>query len=166
MSSSSSAFAPLKEPLFRKLWGSSFISNIGAWMYNVGVSWLSTTLSASPLIISLMQTASSLPSFLFSYLAGVTSDRVDRRKLIIGIQLTLFAVFVALIIFTWLGWLNIYLLLVFTFLIGTCTAFVTPVWDSVTPEIVSTENLKPAIAMEGVNFNLARAVGPALGGVF
>jgi len=166
MSVSTTAFAPLKEPLFRKVWGSSFISNIGAWMYNVGVSWLSATMSASPLIISLMQTASSLPSFLFSYLAGVTSDRVDRRKLIIGIQLTLFAVFVALIIFTWLGWLNIYLLLVFTFLIGTCTAFVTPVWDSVTPEIVSTENLKPAIAMEGVNFNLARAVGPALGGVF
>ncbi len=165
MASSTTAFAPLKEPLFRKIWGSSFVSNIGAWMYNVGVSWSAATMSASPLMISLMQTASSLPSFLFSYLAGVTSDRVDRRKLIIGIQLTLFAILVALTIFTWLNLVNIYLLLVFTFLIGTCTAFVTPVWDSITPEVVSPENLKPAIALEGVNFNLARAVGPALGGV-
>ena len=134
-------------------------------MYNVGVSWLSTTMSASPLMISLMQTASSLPSFLFSYLAGVTSDRLDRRKLIIGIQLGLFVISVILVILTWLNMLNIYLLLVFTFLIGTCTAFSTPVWDSIMPEVISPENLQPAIALEGVNFNLARAVGPALGGL-
>ena len=165
MASSTTAFAPLKEPLFRKLWGSSFFSNIGAWMYNVGVSWLSTTMSASALMIALIQTASSLPSFLFSYLAGVTSDRVDRRKLIIGIQLTQFVIVVALIILTWLKLLNINFLLLFTFLIGTCTAFVTPVWDSIMPEVVSPENLKPAIALEGVNFNLARAIGPALGGL-
>src|SRR5258708_14177606 len=165
MASSTTAFAPLKEPLFRRIWGSSFFSNIGAWMYNVGVSWLSTTMSASPLMISLMQTASSLPSFLFSYLAGVTSDRLDRRKLIIGIQLVLFVISVILVILTWLNMLNIYLLLVFTFLIGTCTAFSTPVWDSIMPEVISPENLQPAIALEGVNFNLARAVGPALGGL-
>jgi predicted MFS family arabinose efflux permease len=85
--------------------------------------------------------------------------------LIIGIQLTLFAIVVVLTILTWLNLLNINLLLLFTFLIGTCTAFVTPVWDSITPEVVSAENLKPAVALEGVNFNLARAVGPALGGV-
>jgi MFS family permease len=165
MASSTTAFAPLKEPLFRKIWGSSFASNIGAWMYNVGVSWMAATMSASPLMISLMQTASSLPSFLFSYLAGVTSDRVDRRKLVIGIQLTLFAIVVVLSILTWKNLLNINLLLVFTFLIGSCTAFVTPAWDSIMPEVVSPENLKPAIALEGVNFNLARAIGPALGGV-
>jgi MFS family permease len=165
MASSTTAFAPLKEPLFRKLWGSSFVSNIGAWMYNVGASWLAATMSASPLMIALMQTASSLPSFLFSYVAGVTSDRLDRRKLIIGIQLVLFGIVVALTIFTGLNLLNIYLLLVFTFLIGTCTAFITPVWDSIMPEVISPENLKPAIALEGVNFNLARAVGPALGGI-
>jgi len=165
MTSSTTAFAPFKEPLFRKLWGGSFISNIGAWMYNVGVSWLSTTMSASPLMISLIQTASALPAFLFSYLAGVTSDRVNRRKLLIGIQVTLFVIATVLTIFSWLNWLDIYLLLAFTFLIGTCTAFSTPVWDSIMPEVVSPENLKPAIAAEGVNFNLARAVGPGLGGV-
>jgi len=165
MALSTTAFAPLKETLFRKLWGGSFISNIGAWMYNVGVSWLAATMSASPLMISLMQTASSLPSLLFSYLAGVTTDRVDRRKLIIRVQLILFAVMVVLTILTWLNMLNIYLLLGFTFLIGTCTAYTTPAWDTVTPEVVSPENLKPAIALEGVNFNLARAVGPALGGL-
>ena len=80
------AFAPFKEPLFRKIWTSSFVSNIGTWMQNVGVSWLSATMSASPLIISLIQTASSLPALLFSYLAGVTADRRDKRKLMIGVQ--------------------------------------------------------------------------------
>ena len=161
----STAFAPLKEPLFRRIWGSSFLSNIGSWMYNVGVSWLSATMSASALMIALIQTASSLPSFLFSYMAGVTSDRMDRRRLIITIQLTLFGIVAALIICTWLHLLHMNLLLLFTFLIGTCTAFSTPVWDSIMPEVVSPENLKPAIALEGVNFNLARALGPALGGV-
>jgi predicted MFS family arabinose efflux permease len=112
-----------------------------------------------------MQTASSLPSFLFSYVAGVTSDRVDRRKLLIRIQLILFAIAGTLTVFTWLDMLNIYVLLAFTFLIGSCTAFNAPVWDSITPEIVTPENLKPAIALEGVNFNLARAVGPGLGGI-
>src|SRR5215470_17036542 len=108
MTSSTTAFAPFKEPLFRKLWGGSFISNIGAWMYNVGVSWLSTTMSASPLMISLIQTASALPAFLFGYLAGVTADRVDRRKLLIGIQLALFVISAVLTALTWLDWLNIY----------------------------------------------------------
>src|SRR5215470_4461534 len=101
MSLSTTAFAPLREPLYRKLWWGSFIANIGAWMYNVGVSWLSTTMSASPLMISLIQTASALPAFLFGYIAGVISDRVDRRKLLIGIQLTAFVISSVLTLITW-----------------------------------------------------------------
>ena len=135
-------------------------------MQNVGVSWLSATMSASPLIISLIQTASSLPALLVSYLAGVTADRRDKRKLMIGVQSMLFVIVSILALLTWLNLLNIYLLILFTFLIGTCSAFSTPIWDSIMPEIISRENLQPAIAMEGVNFNLSRAIGPALGGIF
>jgi MFS family permease len=161
----SNALLPFKEKLFRKLWITSFASNVGTWMQNIGVSWLAATLSASPLIISLIQTASSLPSFLFSYLAGVYADRKDRRIMLMLTQSVLFFLLIVLIFLTWIHLLTIYMLLLFTFLIGICTAFSTPTWDSIIPEIISKENLKPAIALEGVNFNLSRVVGPALGGI-
>ncbi len=162
---SSSTFAPFTERLFRTLWIAAFISNVGTWMQNVGVSWLAATLSASPLMISLIQTASSLPALLFSYPAGVFSDHSDRRKFLIGLQVFLFGVTLVLTICSWLHWLDIRLLILFTFLIGIGSALTTPVWQAITPEVVSPGNMKAAIALNGVNFNLARAVGPALGGI-
>ncbi|XZF15682.1 MFS transporter [Chitinophagaceae bacterium MMS25-I14] len=159
------AFLPFRERLFRTLWIAAFISNIGTWMQNVGVSWLAATMSASPLMISLIQTASSLPALLFSYPAGVISDQSDRRRLLLWLQAFLFAVVLALSVLSQLNRLNINLLLLFTFLIGIGAAFTTPVWQAITPEIVSKPQLKNAIALNGVNFNLARAIGPALGGI-
>jgi len=83
-------------------------------MQNVGVSWLAATLSASPLMISLIQTASSLPALLFSYPAGVFSDHSDRRKFLIGLQIFLFGVTLVLTVCSWLHWLDIRLLILFT----------------------------------------------------
>jgi len=162
---STSVFAPFKEKLFSTLWIAAFISNVGTWMQNVGVSWLAATMSGSALMISLIQTASSLPALLFSYPAGVISDQSDRRKLLIWLQIFLFIVVLMLSILTQLHLLDIRLLIFFTFLIGVGSAFTTPVWQAITPEVVSKEHLKGAIALNGVNFNLARAVGPALGGI-
>jgi len=126
---------------------------------------MAATLSASPLAISLIQTASSLPALLVSYPAGVISDHSDRRKFLIGLQAFLFIVVMALTLLTFLHLLDIMLLLLFTFLIGIGSALTTPVWQAITPEVVSRERMKEAIALNGVNFNLARAVGPALGGI-
>ncbi len=159
------AFEPFKETLFLSLWIAAFISNVGTWMQNVGVSWLAATMSASPLMISLIQTASSLPALLFSYPAGVISDHSDRRKFLIVLQFFLFVVVLTLFILTQQRLLNIHLLLLFTFLIGVGSALTTPVWQAITPEVVSKGHMKEAIALNGVNFNLARAVGPALGGI-
>lgn len=161
----SAAFEPFHEQLFSILWLCAFVSNIGTWMQNVGVSWVAATLSASPLMISLIQTASSLPSLLFSYPAGVISDQSDRRKLLLWLQGFLFLIVLVLTVLTMVGLLNLGSLLLFTFLIGIGSAFTTPVWQAITPEVVSKPRLKAAIALNGVNFNLARAVGPALGGV-
>ncbi|MEX6690001.1 MFS transporter [Danxiaibacter flavus] len=160
-----SAFAPLKERLFRTLWIAAFVSNVGTWMQNVGVSWLAASLSVSPVMISLIQTAASLPALLFSYPAGVISDHADRRRLLIGLQVFLFIVVLLLFIFSQQQWLTMRSLLVFTFLVGAGIAFTTPVWQAITPEVVSKPLMKEAIALNGVNFNLARAIGPALGGL-
>lgn len=159
------AFEPFKEKLFLTLWVAAFISNIGTWMQNVGVGWLAATMSASPLMIALIQAASSLPAMLFSYPAGVISDHSDRRKLLIWVQIFLFVVVLLLTILTQFQLLEIYLLIFFTFLIGIGSAFTTPIWQAITPEVVSKGRMKEAIALNGVNFNLARAVGPAIGGV-
>lgn len=162
---STDSFAPFRETLFRTLWVAAFISNVGTWMQNVGVGWLAATLSASPLVISLIQTAASLPALLVSYPAGVISDHSDRRKFLIGLQAFLFLVVLALSLLTWLKVLDIGLLLFFTFLIGIGSALTTPVWQAITPEVISKDLMKEAVALNGVNFNLARAIGPALGGV-
>ncbi len=156
---------PFRERLFAILWVGAFISNIGTWMQNVGVGWLAATLSASPLVIALIQVASSVPALLFSYPAGVISDHADRRKLLIWIQVYLFIVVLILSVLTQLRLLDINFLILFTFLIGIGSAFTTPIWQAITPEVVSKNRMKQAVTLNGVNFNLARAIGPALGGI-
>lgn len=159
------SFAPFKESTFRSLWIGSFVSNIGTWMQNIGVSWLAATMSSSSLLISLVQVASSLPSLFLSYPAGVISDHCNRKKLLIWLQVFLFLTLMVLSLLTQLHLLNITILIIFTFLVGAGSACSTPIWQAITPEVVSAENMKNAIAMNGVSFNLSRAIGPALGGI-
>ena len=162
---SNGAFAPFKEKNFRALWIGGFVSNIGTWMQNIGVSWIAAVLSSSPLTISLIQVATAVPSLFLSYPAGVIADRTDRRKLLIWLQFLLFFILLILSGLTQLHYLNISLLITFTFLVGIGSALSTPIWQAITPEVVSAENIKSAIALNGVSFNLSRAIGPAIGGV-
>src|SRR5277367_3054143 len=104
---SAEAFAPFRERLFLTLWIGAFISNVGTWMQNVGVGWLAAAMSASPLMIALIQTASSLPSLLFSYSAGVIADQSDKRKLLILLQVALFFIVLVLSVLTLLNALDI-----------------------------------------------------------
>src|SRR2546425_10391423 len=80
---SSSAWSPLQYPIFRALWIASLVSNIGTWMQNVGGVWLMSSLSPSPFLVALMQTATSLPVFLVGLPAGALADIVDRRRLVL-----------------------------------------------------------------------------------
>lgn len=158
-------FAPLRNPLFRALWLGTCVSNLGTWMHTVSGAWLMTTLAPDPLMVSLVETATTLPMFLLALPAGALADVVDRRRFLILTQ-TWMATSAALMgILTLSHQMTPVLLMLLTFCLGIGTALNSPGWHSVTPEIVSRRNLPGAVALNGLAINAARAVGPALGGL-
>src|SRR3954471_12726247 len=160
-----SAYAPLRRALFRWLWIASLTSNIGTWMQNVGAAWLMTGLSASPLMVALVQAATNLPFFVLAVPAGALADIVDRRRLLLVAQSWMLLVAVALAAVTFAGQMTPWLLLGMTFLLGLGSALNSPAWQATTPELVPREEVPAAVALGGVSMNVARAVGPALGGL-
>lgn len=160
-----SAWAPLREPLFRSLWVASLISYIGTWMQNVGAGWLMTQLTLSPLMVSLVQAAATVPVFLVILPAGALADLVDRRKFLLITQSWMVAASAALGVLTILHSVTPWVLLTFTFLLGLGAVMNDPAWQAITPETVSAKRFTPAVALNSVGYNVARAIGPAVGGV-
>lgn len=160
-----SAWAPLGEPLFRSLWVAAVISYTGTWMQNVGAGWLMTQLTMSPLMVGLVQAATTLPVFLVILPAGALADMVDRRRLLLITQGWMVAAAALLGIFTLLGNVTPWILLLFTFVLGLGAVMNDPAWQAITPDIVSPRQHAPAVALNSVGFNVARAVGPAFGGI-
>src|ERR1051325_8328050 len=160
-----SPWAPLREPLFRSLWIAAVISYTGTWMQNVGAGWLMTLLTVSPFMVGLVQAASALPVFLVILPAGALADMVDRRRLLLLTQTWMVVAAAALGVLTLLGLVTPWLLLLFTFVLGLGYVTNDPPWQAITPEIVSPRNFSQAVALNSVGFNVARAVGPALGGL-
>ncbi|HVP54481.1 MAG TPA: MFS transporter [Candidatus Eisenbacteria bacterium] len=158
-------FGPLHETLFRSLWVAAVVSYTGTWMQNVGAGWLMTSLTMSPLMVGLVQAASSIAVFLVVLPAGAVADVVDRRKLLLLTQLWMVLAAAALGVLTIAGAVTPTLLLLFTFLMGFGAVLNDPAWQAITPEIVSRENFTAGIALNSAGFNVARAVGPALGGL-
>lgn len=158
------AFAPLRHPTFRLLWSASLASNIGLWIQNTGAGWLMTSLAPSPIMVSLVQAATMLPVFLFALPAGALADILDRRLYLIGAQVWITLMALLLAALTASGVLGPWGLVALTFAIGAGQAANFPAWAATTPELVPREDLVGAIALNGIGFNLARAVGPALGG--
>lgn len=146
------------------MWLSSIISNSGLWAYTVAAQWQVTSLSASPSVVSMVQVASSLPQFLFLFPAGALVDLVDRRRTLIAAQGTIVLFPLLLAMAAWAGYTQIWLLLLVTFVIGTATAFSAPVWQIMVSEVVPPEQLNSAVALNSVSINVARSVGPAIGG--
>jgi MFS family permease len=147
------------------MWIASLASNVGTWMHTVGASWLMTTLAASPLLVALVQTATTLPVFLLGLPAGVMADLVDRRKLLIFTQSWMLGVAAVLGVLVMLGGIGPWALLGLTFALGIGSAMNGPAWAAAIPELVPREELPAAVALNSVGFNIARAVGPALGGI-
>ena len=160
-----SALDPLREPLFRSLWFAAVISYTGTWMQNVGAGWLMTQLTVSPLMVALVQAATTLPVFLVILPAGALADMVDRRRFLLITQAWMVVAAGLLGVFTLLGWTTPWILLGFTFMLGLGAVMNDPAWQAITPEIVCAENHAPAVALNSVGFNVARAIGPALGGL-
>jgi MFS family permease len=134
-------------------------------MQNVGASWLMTTLSASAVLVALMQTATSLPVFLVGLPAGAIADVVDRRKLLLVSQGWMLLVATVLGVLSLLNMVSAITLLVLTFLLGLGAALNAPAWQAIVPELVGRRQVAAAITLNSAGFNLARAVGPAIGGV-
>ncbi len=160
-----SPWRPLRYPLLRSLWIASVASNVGTWLQSVGASWLMTTLTPSTTQVALVQVATSLPMFLLALPAGALADVMDRRRLLVATQSWMLAAAAGLALTTGLGLASPGSLLLFTFLLGLGTAFNGPAWQAILPELVPREDLPEAIVLNSVGFNIARAAGPALGGL-
>lgn len=159
-----SAWAPFGFGAFSLLWSATLVSNVGTWIHDVGAGWLMTTLDPTPSVVTLVQAATTLPIFLFALLAGTVADRVDKRRLLIAVNLLLMAVISALAVLVALERVSPAGLIGFTFLIGTGAAFMAPAWQSVVPELVPRSHLQPAIALNSMGINISRAIGPAIAG--
>ncbi len=160
-----SALAPLREPLFRSLWIAAVISYTGTWMQNVGAGWLMTQLTMSPFMVGMVLTAATLPVFLVMLPAGAIADMMDRRRLLLFTQWWMVLASGSLGLMTLTDCIAPQTLLLFTFLLGLGSVMNDPAWQAITPEVVSRENHAAAVALNSAGFNVARAIGPALGGL-
>jgi MFS family permease len=162
--SSASLWRPLRSSTFRNLLIADVVSDVGTFMQSVGAAWLMVSLSAGPMYVALIQTASALPFFLLALPAGVIGDIVDRRRVILFTETWMVLVATILAGLTIAGRMSPVLLLILTFALSAGDAFETPTWRAVLPELVRKEDLPAASALNGIEFNFARAVGPALAG--
>lgn len=156
--------SPLSIPIFRAIWIASMASNFGGLIQSVGASWMMTSLAASPQMIALVQASTTLPIMLLSLWAGAVADNLDRRRVMLAAQGFMLLVSVGLAVCAWAGWLSPWLLLSFTFLIGCGTAINGPAWQASVGDMVPRSVLPSAVALNSMGFNIARSVGPALGG--
>jgi len=157
--------APLRHPIFRRIWLASLLSNLGILIQGVGAAWAMTQMASSADKVALVQTALMLPVMLISMPAGAIADMYDRRIVaMVSLSIALTGA-TALTVLTWLGLLQPNLLLALCFVVGTGMALFGPAWQSSVSEQVPSETLPAAVALNGISYNIARSVGPALGGI-
>jgi len=150
---------------FTVVWIATVVSNIGSWMYSAASGWFMTSLNPHPVMVSMVQVATSLPMFLFALPAGALADIIDRRRFLIVVEILITAIST---IFAFLIWRNVVtpgILLVFTFLVGVTAALEAPAWQAIVPALVPKRDLGSAVVANGVGVNISRAIGPALAGV-
>ncbi|HHC08168.1 MAG TPA: MFS transporter [Actinobacteria bacterium] len=160
----SQAVAPLKIPGFRALWVASIFSNIGSFLQAVAASWLMLELTGSAAWVGLMNAASTLPLLFLALVAGAVADLVDRRRLLLAAQVTMGSAAGAMAALTITGRITPTLLVGLGLLLGVGLAFNLPAWQATVPDLVPRGMIASAVALNSVAFNVARAVGPAIGG--
>lgn len=158
------ALAPLRLPIFRAVWMASTLSNLGGIIQSVGASWMMTSIAGSADMVALVQASVALPLVLLSLLAGAMADNLDRRKVMLAAQVFMLIVSIGLAACAWSGLITPWLLLSFTFLIGCGAAFNAPAWQASVGDMVPRAQLAGAVALNSMGFNIARSVGPAIGG--
>ncbi|MCG2841456.1 MFS transporter [Sandaracinobacter sp. RS1-74] len=156
--------SPWAYPIFRAIWVATLFSNFGGLIQSVGASWMMLSLSASERMVALVQASVALPILLLSLLAGALADNLDRRRVMLFAQTMMLVVSITLAAFAWAKWLTPETLLLFTFLIGCGTALNGPAWQASVGDMVERPALPSAIALNSMGFNIARSLGPAIGG--
>ncbi|PYN40385.1 MAG: MFS transporter, partial [Candidatus Rokuibacteriota bacterium] len=149
-----SAWTPLSHPVFRALWIASLISNVGTWMQNVGAAWWMTSLSPSPLMVALVQSATSLPVLVVGLPAGAVADIVDRRRLLLVTQTWMLATTALLAVLAFADVMTATMLLALTFALGIGVAMNTPTWQAITAELVPSSELMRAVALNALPINI------------
>ena len=157
--------APFRYPAFRAIWIANFTSNIGSMIQSVGASWLMTDLTGSHQLISLVQASTTTPVMLLGMFAGAIADNYDRRLVMLAAQVLMLAASALLALLAWSGGITPWSLLGFTLLVGCGTALNGPAWQASVRLQVGPGELGQAISLNTISFNLARSVGPALGGL-
>jgi MFS family permease len=157
-------WAPLRVAAFRRLWSAQFVSNVGSWMQTVAAQWTMNTLTGSALLLSAIPAAASIPVLVLVVPAGALGDLLNRRRLIVGSQALMLAAAVALAVLAAADALTPWVLIGLLLVVGIGLAISAPTWQTLQPELVPADERSDAIALGSVNQNLARAVGPAIGG--
>ncbi|WP_083268292.1 MFS transporter [Lentzea guizhouensis] len=160
-----SAWAPLRRSAFRALWLAQFASNIGTWAQTVGAQWLMGDLGGTALQVALVQTATTLPVFLLVVPSGALGDILDRRHVLMSGQALMLLGAAGLMLLAGTGNASPSTLLALIALMGAGQALSMPSFQAIQPELVSREEIPQAALLNGVNMNVGRAIGPALGGL-
>ena len=150
---------------FRLLWVGACTSSIGTWMQEVAQSWLVLQISGSAFWLGLDAFLGDIPIFLFSLVGGAIADRMSRRRLLLASQLVQMSCAFSLALLILLGIVQVWHILVLSFIVGTAQSFGGPAYSALVPTLVDKEDLPNAIALNSIQFNLARVIGPVLGGL-
>ena len=159
------AQSPFAIPLFRRIWSANIISQFGTLIQSVGAAWMMLQLGGTNTQVALVQASVTMPILLLALFAGALADNYSRRMVMLCCQLAMFIASVALCIVAWTGLLTPWILLGFTFTIGCGLAINAPSWQANVGDIVPRGTIASAVAMNSLGFNIARSVGPALGGM-
>src|SRR3954447_2616487 len=158
-------FAALRVPVFRLLWTTSLVSNLGTWAQTVAAAWVLTEAHAGPAVVAAIQVAATMPLLLLSLAAGALADAHDRRWLVALGLATQFMAAGLLAVLAWAGPLAPGFVVGLTFVIALGAALAGPAWQAMVGDIVPAPAVPGAVLLNSISFNLARAVGPALGGI-
>ena len=156
-------FKAFQYPEFRLMWIGACVSTIGTWMQTQAQSWLVFDMSKDPKMLGLDAFLGQIPIFLFTLVGGVVADRVDRRHILLGSQLVQMSCAIFLATLFSFGAVQIWHILTLSFIVGTAQAFGGPAYQSLIPTLVDKPDLPNAIALNSIQFNLGRMIGPALG---
>lgn len=160
-----SALSPFRQPIFRSVWIANIASQLGGMIQVVGAAWLMLSIAPSAEMVTLVQTAITLPIVMLALVAGAFADGFDRRRMMLAAQVFMLAVSSVLAICAWLGLMTPWFLLAMIFLVGCGGAFNGPAWQAAVGEMVDRPELQSAITLNSMGFNVARSVGPTLGGL-